>query len=136
MYYANKTLLCLPGYWKRKDYQKRQQQSLWKVYSDWLQPTLPHHWGQHENISVGEVSGCFSGLYDLSAFFWKRQTRQISCPSQSHCEQEMSDFVLISLRPKKREIIISSTSSVPPPVYQSLKTWASVSPPVSGLRSS
>lgn len=33
-----------------------------------------------------------------------------------------------SPRLKRREIITSSISSAPPPVYQSLKTWASVSP--------
>lgn len=56
-------LLCFQGYWKRQNHQKRQQQSLWKIYPDWLQPTLPHHRGQHENVLVGEVAGGFSGQH-------------------------------------------------------------------------
>lgn len=42
--------------------------------------------------------------------------------------RRLLELYYFSPRPKRREIITSSISSAPPPVYQSLKTWASVSP--------
>lgn len=57
--------LCPPGYWKCKNNSKRQQQPLWEIHSNRLQPAVPHHWRQHANVPVGEVPRCFSGRFDL-----------------------------------------------------------------------
>lgn len=113
--------LCPPGYWKCKNNSKRQQQPLWEIHSNRLQPAVPHHWRQHANIPVGEVSCCFSGRFDLCCitpcFHLFRLDFDVYNAFMTH----------LSFRQKMRGIITSSTSCVPLPVYRSLKIWPSVS---------
>lgn len=113
--------LCPPGYWKCKNDSKRQQQPLREVHSDRLQPAVPHHWRQHANVPVGEVSGCFSGRFDLCCATPRFHLLRL--------DLDVSNALMtqLSFRQKMRGIITSSTSCVPLPVYRSLKIWPSVS---------
>lgn len=54
------------GHRERQDDPQRQQQSLREVHRDRLRQPLPHHRGQHEDVSAGEVPRGVSGERELA----------------------------------------------------------------------
>lgn len=115
------TALCHPGYWKRENNSKWQQQSLWQIHSNRLQPAVPHPRRQHADVPVGEVSCCFSGRLDLCCITPRFHLFRFDFDVQNAL------IAFVFCRPKMRGIITSSTSCVPLPVYQNSKIWPLVS---------
>lgn len=102
-------LLCFftpSGYRKRQDHPQRQQQSLREVHRDRFRQPLPDHWGQHENISVGEIPCRVSGERQLTwkkSFFWfSRQECDAASLCVCFCPLFCSCFLNVRKRPLLR----------------------------------